>query len=395
MPKYVNRVPEMRKHKASGQAFVRVDDRYHYLGRYGTPEAREAYNRWVAEWLAKGRTSSAPVSGVTIGEVIAAYMVHAITYYRSATGESTGEAENMREALIPVRRLYESLPAAEFGVRKLDAVRATMVASGLSRKVVNARVNRIRRAFRWAASQELLPAQVVVELGMLAPLSKNRTAAPETRGIAPVPEAVVRQTLPHMPAAIAAMVELQLLTGCRASEVAAIRAEDVDRSVHPWEYRPGHHKTDYREFGRGRVVFFGPRAQAILTPFLERKGTGYVFDPQDAATRSKVRRKYDRRVYTQAIYRACDRAFPHPVISQIKTSRTVKLTAEQKGEVKEWRRKHRWSPLQLRHTAATRIRRDKGLEASQAVLGHARADVTQVYAERLDDLAREIAKSSG
>jgi integrase len=45
-----------------------------------------------------------------------------------------------------------------------------------------------------------------------------------------------------------------------------------------------------------------------------------------------------------------------------------------------------WHPNQLRHAAATEIRARYGLEAAQAVLGHARADVTQVYAER--DLAR-------
>ena len=45
-----------------------------------------------------------------------------------------------------------------------------------------------------------------------------------------------------------------------------------------------------------------------------------------------------------------------------------------------------WSPGQLRHTAATLIRARYGLEAAQTVLGHAKADVTQVYAER--DLAR-------
>jgi integrase len=41
-----------------------------------------------------------------------------------------------------------------------------------------------------------------------------------------------------------------------------------------------------------------------------------------------------------------------------------------------------WSPLQLRHTAATAIRARFGLEASQVVLGHEKADVTQIYAER-------------
>lgn len=44
-----------------------------------------------------------------------------------------------------------------------------------------------------------------------------------------------------------------------------------------------------------------------------------------------------------------------------------------------------WHPNQLRHLHATEVRRRFGLEAAQAALGHARADVTQVYAER--DLA--------
>lgn len=40
-----------------------------------------------------------------------------------------------------------------------------------------------------------------------------------------------------------------------------------------------------------------------------------------------------------------------------------------------------WHPNQLRHAHGTRVRRQFGLEAAQVVLGHARADVTQVYAE--------------
>ena len=47
-----------------------------------------------------------------------------------------------------------------------------------------------------------------------------------------------------------------------------------------------------------------------------------------------------------------------------------------------------WHPNQLRHTAATKARAQFGLEAAQAILGHSRADVTQVYAER--DSARAI-----
>lgn len=51
-----------------------------------------------------------------------------------------------------------------------------------------------------------------------------------------------------------------------------------------------------------------------------------------------------------------------------------------------WQREHRWSPNQLRHNAATYLRKQFGIEAARVVLGHASADVTEIYAEL--DLAK-------
>jgi hypothetical protein len=45
--------------------------------------------------------------------------------------------------------------------------------------------------------------------------------------------------------------------------------------------------------------------------------------------------------------------------------------------------------------AATVIRARYGLEAAQTVLGHARADVTQVYAERDESRARDVMAAMG
>jgi integrase len=73
----------------------------------------------------------------------------------------------------------------------------------------------------------------------------------------------------------------------------------------------------------------------------------------------------------------------------------VRLTDAQRDEVKAWQRQHRWHPNQLRHTFATRVRKDYGLEAAQVLLGHSRADVTQVYAERNEELARVTAAKIG
>jgi site-specific recombinase XerC len=49
----------------------------------------------------------------------------------------------------------------------------------------------------------------------------------------------------------------------------------------------------------------------------------------------------------------------------------------------------------LRHSFATAIRKEHGLEAAQVLLGHARADVTQVYAERDEELAARVAEQVG
>lgn len=73
----------------------------------------------------------------------------------------------------------------------------------------------------------------------------------------------------------------------------------------------------------------------------------------------------------------------------------ARLTTKQRGELKAWNVRHRWSPNQLRHTAATEIRRQFGLEAAQVTLGHSNANVTQIYAERDLSKAAEIMRAVG
>ena len=90
--------------------------------------------------------------------------------------------------------------------------------------------------------------------------------------------------------------------------------------------------------------------------------------------------------------RACDRAFPHPTLAKVACNR---LSEDQRVELMAWRKEHRWHPNQLRHTVATEVRARFGLEAAQAVLGHAKADVTQVYAERDLSKAAEVMRQIG
>jgi integrase len=55
----------------------------------------------------------------------------------------------------------------------------------------------------------------------------------------------------------------------------------------------------------------------------------------------------------------------------------------------------KWHPNQLRHMHGTEVRRIFGIEAAQVALGHAQADVTQIYAERDMGLAERVARQIG
>jgi integrase len=54
-----------------------------------------------------------------------------------------------------------------------------------------------------------------------------------------------------------------------------------------------------------------------------------------------------------------------------------------------------WHPNQLRHARGTEVRKHYGLEAAQAVLGHAELGVTQVYAEVDRETALRVVKEIG
>jgi site-specific recombinase XerD len=49
-----------------------------------------------------------------------------------------------------------------------------------------------------------------------------------------------------------------------------------------------------------------------------------------------------------------------------------------------------WHPNQLRHNAATSIRREHGLDVARVILGHSKSVTTEVYAEVDTAKARQI-----
>lgn len=358
---------------------------------------------------------------MTIVEMLARYKKYAKAYYRK-NGKSTGEWENIEYAIKPLLRLYGRTLVRDFGPLALKAVRQRMIADGLTRQGINARIDRIKRVFRWAVSEELAPATLVHALATVAGLEASRTSAPETVPVTPVSDEVAEKTLLHLPGVVADMVRFQRLTGCRPGEVCQLRPMDVDRSQEVWQYRPASHKTQHHDMER--IIFIGPKAQEVLRPYLSRPADAYCFSPAESEKRRlaalhstrttrpscgnspgsnrksgpkrRAKDRYTQDAYNRAIQRACEVTFGMP-----KELRSVsrKLPDDERKRLHklaaEWRAVNCWSPNQLRHAAGTEVRRQYGLEAAQVVLGHAKADTTQVYAERDQTLAADIMRKIG
>src|SRR5258706_8540289 len=155
-----DRVPSYRRHKASGQAVVTLGGKDHYLGTFDSPESRAEYDRVVGEWLTVRRAPQAdPREGVTVEQVMLPYWQHVKEYYKK-DGRPTTERHCMKAALRFVRRLYGKTKARDFGPVALTSVRAAMIAEGWVRTTVNHQVGRVKRMFKWATANELVPPSV-------------------------------------------------------------------------------------------------------------------------------------------------------------------------------------------------------------------------------------------
>jgi len=96
------------------------------------------------------------------------------------------------------------MSADEFGPLALKAVRQHMIeVEGLSRNVINQRINRIRRIFKWAVSEQLIPPSIFEGLRAVDGLRRGRSNARETEPITPVADEWVELTKQFLPPIVA------------------------------------------------------------------------------------------------------------------------------------------------------------------------------------------------
>lgn len=398
MPRKAAWPPKIQKHK-SGRARVRINGVDHYLGEYGSEEATAEFFKLVKriEDERAGR-SIAPVSkAIDVGDLAGIYIEHQKRERKDEHGNPTEEMGHIERALRAMVHAIGDMPAREVSPRHIKEVRSLFLNGYVhpnpkfgkkhpetklggwhrpqARKSVNQNFGRVRAVFKWAGEEGLIPAEIYYRLSLIRGVRPGENGAKDMPDVPPVPEGDLTKTMPHLGPVVREMVEIQLLTACRPGEVCRLCPSELDRSGAVWKWRPPKHKNAWR--GHSKLILIGPKAQSILTHFLDRDPESACFSPREAAEKSgqnwRARKdgrgpteQYRVNSYEQAIERACLRA-----------------------------KVAHWKPGQLRHNAATRLEEQFGLEVARLLLGHKHLQTTKIYARDNLEKAEQAAKTYG
>lgn len=458
LPKY----PETA-HNGQARITVRLTSgRRHdlYLGSFDSSESRAEYRRVLA--LLESNSGCYPVSssgvgvasGLTVNEIALAFGHYACDYYRRADGSPSGELGHYQAALNPLLDLYGDTLGSEFRPHDFKVVRERLVRTTqyhvcftnlphcqrwldeqcvrlndrlaynvnewqpfeliraqprLSRKVINQRMDHIKRVFRWAASEELVPATVYDALKVVGGLRRGHKGTREMPKVHPVPDGDFDKTLPYLSPQVRALVQLQLYIGARPSEICSIRGRNiVERDEEVWQYRidPGEiekfdyagrqltnlHKTGHQDGADGhpivKILPIGPRAQEILKPWLRADLDEFLFQPREVVNKHRAARRKNK---TKALSDLKNLNPKYDLSGHYSSSsyrRAVTRAAKKAGVP-------HWHPHQLKHNCATNIRAKYGAENSQIYMGHLKLSSTEIYAERDWKKIKEIALEIG
>jgi len=329
-----------------------------------------------------------------ISSLVNMYHQRNLSYYLPPSRE----AANIKYAIFPLAQFFPNLLADDFTPLHLQEFRDQLITQ-LSRKLINARINHIKRMFKWAASQMMISSQTYLALTTVDGLRQGRSVARESKKVLPAPSQAVNAVIAYATDVIADMIRIQLLTGMRPGELCKMRPCDIDRTGEIWIYSPTRthggeyaHKTEW--LGHKKQIAIGPKAQQILTKYLFRSADKYCFTPEESSHQARLRRTSARKTPM-----SCG----NKPGSNKKNTETFNPCFDTKSyrkhivRIAKFIKVTPWSPHQLRHSKATEIRSNNQFVPDDilATLGQRTQSMVDVYAELSFERAKRVAKITG
>lgn len=347
MPRPRALIPAYCLHKTSGQAVCWINRKPKYLGRYNSPESRQAYSDLLRQ-LESGeqpgaKTAPAASPAMSVVEIIAKFLTDEIDRYSNA------EQHCIRGVLTIALDLYGDTPADDFSPLRLRSVRDAMIAKGWSRSYVNKETARLKMVFRWAVSWGLMKQGTSAALATVPALRIGESEARETIPRRAVPDADIAAVRAQLSGVYRDLYDLLNLTGARPGELLMLTPEMIDRSGDVWKAELADHKT--RHLGKSRTLYLADPAKPIILRHMKADPSAKLFPMR-------------RETLTEAIKRAC-------------------VKADVPVHTAHW----------IRHTVATKLADQLGTEFAQRALGHSSQSTTMRYSTAAEVKAIEAVKS--
>lgn len=403
----MKRPPKLCRNKYRNSAFVIVNGKQIYLGKWGSPEAQAAYDRFLLEWM-KNRNrpqkpNYRPGRGIMLVEMVVAY----IAEYRERPVKNRSDLNTFILLGKRMAALFPDYETDDFRIRDLEMLRDSFQKEGFNRggehrdycrTYLNKLVNRVKTIFAWGVSKEMVSAETCDRLKYLQPLRKGRTTAPEPEARHLVSPSDYRAVLDVMPFYYRDIIEILRFTGMRPSELINMRVGEIDRAGEIWIYRPPVHKTEHS--GNVRAVAIGKNAQKLLAPHLDgRRGDEYVFTPSRAMESLWKTKRVNRKTRVQPSQekRAAERAGKYAKYSPKLAPDAVRKAVARActKAIEAGTLVQPWTPYELRHTAITEVRTKFGAEAAQHFAGHANLNTQRFYDHSALITATAVAKEIG
>jgi len=398
-----------------GKAFVWRGGRWVYLGKWEEEGPSESAVQRLAEykelWKTDPKALAKPKSDLLFIEL-----------WRAWEQSEEGPGANGRDMFLRVERnlfgtrsqpgAYASFTVEQFTARDLRQWQTMLcglkVKTGkakgsllLSRWTVGQCVRMLRRCFAWGVVEGMVDQLHAASLTLVAAPAAGKVKESQKR--ASIDRASADKAVAFLSPPLQSVIRLLWLTTARPSEVLGLRVEDIRCSGAillrgggtldlgaecVWAAVLDEHKTAGKGFER--VLFFGPKSQALLTPHLA--GTGYIFKPSEGRA-FQLAEQARRQTTTGAgskkpVKGAKGARRPGAFYTSHALGKAV-AKACKRGRVPHW------FPYQIRATASAAVMDSHGIEAAGTYMGHKPRGVTSGYTGLNLRLAAKVARECG
>ena len=310
-----------------------------------------------------------------------------------------GESPDLRRARRIGRFIppYRDWPVSDFGPEELIAVQQSLVEHRYfrtghddepipyTRTGINDLINVVHKMWLWGVGREITTEAQARRLKEVRPLRLGKTQAPDTLKRAMVVKSEFEKVAASVNPVVADMMRIIWNTAMRPAEVCRMRPLDILHDDSDcWLYVPGRdvslvgdHKTAHHQ--RVRAIPLTTRSQVVLKRWVKSfESEEHIFQPA-IAMRLMYEAKFARRKTPlgQGNRPGTNRK-AHPMI---KPGEKYNIGSFRNAVNRGCRRAGvlRFTPYDLRRSAATRIRSELGKEAAKLILGHVSTDTTEIY----------------